>query len=70
LFRRVRTDGPQRVVRHGGDAVILVAAETYEAAQGRATQPKSLVEFFRTAPDGAARLALRRRRDASRTIRW
>ncbi len=34
LFRRVRTEGPQRVVKGGGEAVVLVRAEDFDRASG------------------------------------
>ncbi|MCC6163960.1 MAG: type II toxin-antitoxin system prevent-host-death family antitoxin [Acidobacteria bacterium] len=70
VFRRVRTEGPQRVVRHRGEAVIIVAAEAYERDMARADQPASLVDFFRDAPTGGRSLDISRKRDATRTIRW
>jgi prevent-host-death family protein len=70
LFRRVRTDGPQRVVRHRGEAVVVVAAEDFDRDQQRATQASTLSKFFRQAPPGARTLDLTRKRDATRSIRW
>jgi antitoxin Phd len=70
LFRRVRSEGPQRVVKQRGEAVVIVAAEEFDRAGERARQPASLVEFFRSAPTGGRRLDLARKRDTTRTIRW
>jgi len=70
LFRRVRAQGPQRVVKQHGEAVVIVAAEDYERAVQRSQQPASLVEFFRAAPTGERPLDLSRKRDATRTIKW
>ena len=70
LFRRVRAEGPQRVVKQRGEAVVIIAAEEFDRGEARARQPKSLVEFFRAAPTGAAALDLSRNRDATRTIKW
>ncbi len=70
LFRRVRTDGPQRIVRQGGEAVVMVAAEEFEWAAARARQAPTLAEFFRAAPAGATGLNLTRKRDATRSLRW
>ncbi len=70
LFRRVRADGPQRVVKQGGEAVVVVAAEEFERAAARRAQPASLVEFFRAAPKGTSDLELVRKRDTTRSIRW
>jgi prevent-host-death family protein len=70
LFRKVRTEGPQRVVKHRGEAVVVVSAEEFDRAQERAQQPESLSEFFRNAPTGGEPLDLERKQDATRTIEW
>ena len=70
LFRRVRTQGPQRVVKQRGEAVVIVPAEEFDRANERHGQPASLVEFFRSAPVGGRSLNLARKRDATRDIRW
>jgi antitoxin Phd len=70
LFRRVRTEGPQRVVKQGGEAVVIVPAEEFDRLTERPTQPASLVEFFRSAPTGGTRLDLKRKRDSTRTLEW
>jgi antitoxin Phd len=70
LFRRVRTQGPQRVVKQRGEAVVIISAEEFDRASERARQPASLVEFFRSAPTGGRPLDLARKRDTTRTIKW
>ena len=70
LFRRVRAEGPQRVVKQRGEAVVVVAAEDFDRAAARARQPESLLEFFRSAPTGGRPLDLSRKRDTTRTIKW
>ena len=70
LFRKVRTEGPQRVVKQHGEAVVIVAAEEFDRAQERNRQPTSLVEFFRAAPTGGKPLDLARKTDTTRTIKW
>jgi prevent-host-death family protein len=70
LFRRTRDEGPQRVVKQGGEAVMIVPAEDFERSVERARQPASLVEFFRSAPTGGKALDLHRKRDRTRTIKW
>ena len=65
LFRLVRTEGPQRVVKQHGEAVVIIAAEDFDKGEARAHQPKFLVEFFRAAPTGAKRLDLSRNRDTT-----
>ena len=70
VFRRVRSHGPQRVVKQRGEAVMIVAAEEFDRTSERARQPAGLVEFFRAAPTSGQPLDLRRNRDATRTIKW
>ena len=70
LFRRTRDEGPQRVIKQGGEAVIVLPAEDFERSVERSRQPVSLVEFFRAAPTGGKALDLRRKRDRTRTIKW
>jgi prevent-host-death family protein len=70
LFRRVRAEGPQRVIKQRGEAVVVMAAEDFDRGARRAQQPASLVEFFRMAPHGGRRLDLTRKRDRTRTLRW
>ncbi|MBA2538457.1 MAG: type II toxin-antitoxin system Phd/YefM family antitoxin [Deltaproteobacteria bacterium] len=70
LFKRARADGPQRVVKQGGEAVMIVPIEQFEQLVERADQPASLAEFFRSAPTGGEPLDLTRKRDATRTIKW
>ena len=69
LFRRVRSEGPQRVVKQRGEAVVIVRAEEYDRTGELARQPESLLDFFQSAAGGHA-LDLRRKRDATRTIKW
>jgi prevent-host-death family protein len=70
LFRRVRAEGPQRVVKQRGEAVVIVSAEEFDRTSERARQPASLVDFFRSAPTGDRSLDLARKRDTSRTLKW
>jgi prevent-host-death family protein len=65
LFRRARSDGPQRVVKRRGEAVVVVSAEEYDRGCGFAGQPESLLEFFRSAASERA-LDLTRKRDTTR----
>jgi antitoxin Phd len=70
LFRRTRDTGPQRVLRRGGEAVVVVEAEEFDRMTERAKQPASLVEFFRAAPTRGKGLDLERKRDVTRTLKW
>lgn len=67
LFRRARAEGPQRVVKQRGEAVMIVRAEEYDRTGELARQPESLLAFFRSAA-GGRKLNLRRKRDTTRTI--
>ncbi len=70
LFRRVRSEGPQRVVKQRGEAVMIVPAEEFDRGIQRAAQPISLVDFFRSAPTGGRPLDLTRKGDTTRTLKW
>jgi antitoxin Phd len=50
VFRRARSEGPQRITRQGKDGVIMVAEEQYDRLVGKSRQPKSLVDFLRNSP--------------------
>ena len=66
VFRRARTEGPQRITRQGKDGVVMVAEEQYERLVGRSHQPKNLVQFFRQSPLVGVGLDLERDRDPGR----
>ena len=70
LFKRARADGAQRVVKQGGESVVIIPAEEFDRISERSGQPATLVEFFRSAPTGGKPLDLSRNRDTSRTIKW
>jgi prevent-host-death family protein len=70
LFRRVRSEGPQRVVKQHGEAVVIVPAEEFDRGAQRAAQPSSLVDFFRSAPTGGRPLNLTRKGDITRSVKW
>lgn len=66
VFRRARTEGPQRITRQGKEGVVLVAEEQYEQLVGKSHQPKSLVQFFRRSPLVGVNLHLERDRGPGR----
>src|SRR6266446_6707339 len=68
VFRRARTEGPQRITRQGKEGVVMVAEEQYEQLVGKSHQPKSLVQFFRDSPLVGVELDLERDQDAGRDI--
>ena len=50
VFRKARTEGPQRITRQGKEGVVMVAEEQYDRLVGKSRQPKSLVDFLRNSP--------------------
>ena len=66
VFRKARTEGPQRITRQGKEGVVMVAEEQYDRLVGRSHQPKNLVQFFRQSPLVGVDLDLERDRDPGR----
>jgi antitoxin Phd len=66
VFRRARTEGPQRITRQGKEGVVMVAEEQYAQLVGKSHQPRNLVEFFRQSPLVGVELDLERDRDPGR----
>ena len=68
VFRRARTEGPQRITRQGKEGVVMMSDEHYGQLSGRAHQPKTLVEFFRQSPLVDVELDLKRQKDEGRDV--
>jgi prevent-host-death family protein len=68
VFRKARTEGPQRITRQGKEAVVMVAEEQYERLVGKSRQPKNLVEFLRASPLVGLDLDLTRDRSPARDL--
>lgn len=68
VFRRARSEGPQRITRQGKEGVVVIADEDYEKLVGKSHQPKSLWEFFRQSPLVGLELEFERDRDTGREI--
>jgi antitoxin Phd len=68
VFRRARSEGPQRITRQGKEGVVMIAEEQFARLVGKADQPKSIVQFFRQSPLVGVDLDLERDRDAGRDI--
>lgn len=66
VFRRARTEGPQRITKQGKEGVVMVAEEQYERLVGKSHQPKNIVQFFRQSPLVGLDLDLERARDPER----
>src|SRR5215813_9636412 len=50
VFRRARTEGPQRITRQGKESVVMISGEQYDRLTAKSRQPKSIVQFFRESP--------------------
>ena len=68
VFRRARTEGPQRITRQGKEGVVMIAEEQYQRLVGKSHQPKNIVQFFRESPLVGLDLDLERDRDPGREI--
>lgn len=68
VFRRARTEGPQRITRQGKDGVVMLAEEQFDRLVAKSNQPRSLVQFFRQSPLVGVDLDLERDRDEGRDI--
>ena len=69
LFRLARDSGPQRVTKHGREAVVVLPAEEFARLTGAETRQGTLVEFFAASPLRGSRIDLRRARDFGRDVR-
>jgi antitoxin Phd len=65
VFRRAPTEGPQRITRLGGGAVLL-AEEQYQRLVGKSHQPQGLEQFFRESP--LVRVEQELERDSDRDV--
>ena len=68
VFRRARTEGPQRIKRQGKEGVVMVAEEQFDRLVGKSRQPKNIVDFFRQSPLVGLELDLKRDRSPARDI--
>jgi antitoxin Phd len=68
LFRRARTEGPQRITRQGKEGVVMIADEEYDRLVDKSKQPKSLLQFFRESPLVGLELDFERDPDQGRDI--
>jgi antitoxin Phd len=69
LFRRARTEGPQWITRRDKEAVVMLPAEDFEILTTRASQPKSLVQFFAESPLAKSGIKLDRAPDYGRDVK-
>ena len=69
IFRLTRERGPQRITRHGKDAVVMLPAEEYERLRSAKPRRKeTLVELLARSPLKGSAIDLTRPRDYPRDI--
>lgn len=68
VFRLARERGPQRVTKHGREAVVVIPAEEYARITGAQARTGSIAQFFASSPLREAGIELDRRRDFGRMI--
>jgi antitoxin Phd len=68
LFRRARSEGPQRITRRDKEGVVMISDEQYQQLVGKAHQPRNLLQFFRESPLVGIELDLERDKDEGRDI--
>ncbi len=69
VFRRTRTQGPQRITRQGREGVVMIAEEQYDRLVNKARQPRNIVDFFRQSPLMGVELNLERDRTPARDVK-
>jgi prevent-host-death family protein len=69
VFRLARARGPQRVTKHGREAVVIVPAEEYARLAQFKGRKGSLAEFFAASPLRGSGIDLERPRDFGREIK-
>lgn len=68
VFRKARTEGPQRITRQGKEGVVMIAEEQFDQLTGKSRQPKNIVDFFRQSPLVGVELDLKRDRSPARDV--
>jgi prevent-host-death family protein len=69
VFRLARERGPQRVTKHGREAVVVIPAEEYARLAASEARKGSLSQFFAASPLRGSGIDLERPRDFGRDIR-
>ncbi len=68
VFRLARENGPQRVTKHGREAVVVLSAEEFARLTAAEARQGNLVEFFAASPLRGSGIDLDRSRDFGREI--
>jgi hypothetical protein len=66
LFRLARTEGPQRITRHGKAGVVMISDERLRSAMVKSRQPKRIAQFFPDSPLAGVELDWERDKDSGR----
>ena len=69
VFRLARERGPQRVTKHGRQAVIVIPAEEYARLVASEARKGSLADFFAASPLRGSGIDLDRPRDLGRDVK-
>ncbi len=69
VFRRARQDGPQRVTRHGKEAVIILSEERYEKLRATRRPKSGLATLLGDSPLCGLDLEPDRPRDYGRAVK-
>jgi len=68
VFRLAQSQGPQRVTRHGKEAVVVLSAAEFERLAGQSKKSKNLVRFFAESPLAGSGIDLDRKPDYGRPV--
>ena len=68
VFRLAHSQGPQRVTRHGKEAVVVLSAAEFERLARQSKTPKNLVRFFAESPLAGSGIDLDRKPDFGRPV--
>jgi antitoxin Phd len=68
VFRLARERGPQRVTKHGREAVVVIPAEEYARLTAPQRRPAGIAKFFAASPLRDSSVELDRVRDFGRAI--
>jgi prevent-host-death family protein len=69
VFRLARERGPQRVTKHGREAVVVLPAEEFARLVGAGAKKGSLLEFFAASPLRGSGIDLDRPHDFGRELK-
>jgi len=68
VFRLARESGPQRVTKHGREAVVVLPAEEYARLVESEARKGTLADFFAASPLRGSGIDMDRRRDFGRDV--